>query len=1249
MKKIITVLVLCFLGNLGLLAQCSMVSDGKITYTVAPDGATVQFEGTFLTCASNVTISWEFGDGGFQESANLYKPEHIYSEEGSYIVTMTIKQPSPCSSYTFMQTVNISFASSQSIYADITGPTIAAQCQELTYTVSVIGGVPPYRYDWDMGSVYCPDKTTCPIGFCDPDHDCPASSNNCCTIQNGGASRTATFGPTGLGSNHITVTVTDAIGQYHIVSIDTKIKPDAFPLEYFVNGTSCGAGQYLLNSIMTFSPDVNPMSAFSPPIKYTWVFTAPNGTTTVIEDDSYGTWGFIEHTFTVSGVHQVSLTVADENGSMQANGALTICGAPPAGGNPNCNIDDVFKTIQYPASSLFFQVFNYNTAQASCNVSDVDFIYRFKFPNCDYPSFDIFSEPSTLNFSLDGSTWQNKTNGNRPWGNLYTSVFVVKDGATNISNSCCTVPDTKNYYIKPEPLKVERIELTGSCQNYIVTAVTSGGGWKWENGVKKYKDDYTWKSYDTSTGQELTDIFLNIPGDPPNGMRKRLNPNFFKNFDVNQYVELYVEVTVRDFAGQQAKLKEMIVLNPFRMQLKDKYYRCPGATVTFDNEFLVASGGTETYTYQWSGGLTGESPTFTAPINGSATYSVTITDDGTCSLTASTTVTARAMNTIPPANVKSCQPNGERSIGPNLADLGGSGEFSYDWSATTSAHLNLLYKRKSLNPIVKGLVGTAVYTLTITDLYGGCTKTAVVTVVSYPNTVNLSLPSTYSTCHGDELKLQVGLLSFPKGLPSGYTASWTYPTFPVSAPMQSTLNGGLIITGIAAHNVGLFPFKVRVTEAETGCYADATTNVRIQDSWRYTGYNSVVKTAVLGTGVPLWDNSGGGNNPTTNKILTPTLNNPTIEWSGATPTGITLFNSTPSIGTFIPTEQNPYKVMKVTDQTSGCKSEFRSIRYIMLSKPAEITATISNYELCEGTGDICVLIRFDPHILGVPTTYMPSKVKVNSNFTGQTSGLFGEKELFLKNSSGVYERTICVPNNLASGVYSLNINLIPDGVFSTPFVSSITTKLIFRIAPANQYFLTPKDMVICDFLPNTSHLHNKNSIIVPRCSPPFSNFFTGNGHTYSTNGRVYAKTFIELVNDYEVSFVELPSSVNNEGIHFYISECISENLDDPTIEERDFVSEIINNRLDLSLNIVPTPFHAEVDVIFQFNELQEQSVDLEIYDITGHRITVLRKWESLKSGIYNEKVDMGQYAPGIYTFCIRLSNGKLISKRSIKI
>lgn len=129
--------------------------------------------------------------------------------------------------------------------------------------------MPPYRYDWDMGSVYCPDKTTCPIGFCDPDPDCPASSNNCCTIQNGGASRTATFGPTGLGSNHITVTVTDAIGQYHIVSIDTKIKPDAFPLEYFVNGTSCGAGQYLLNSIMTFSPDVDPISAFSPPIKYT--------------------------------------------------------------------------------------------------------------------------------------------------------------------------------------------------------------------------------------------------------------------------------------------------------------------------------------------------------------------------------------------------------------------------------------------------------------------------------------------------------------------------------------------------------------------------------------------------------------------------------------------------------------------------------------------------------------------------------------------------------------------------------------------------------------------------------------------------------------------------------------------------------------------------------------------------------------------------------------------------------------------
>jgi hypothetical protein len=482
MKKIITVLVLCFLGNLGLFAQCSMVSGGKITYTVAPDGATVQFEGTFLTCASNVTISWEFGDGGFQESANLYKPEHIYSEEGSYIVTMTIKQPSPCSSYTFMQAVDISFASSQSIYADITWPTIAAQCQELTYTVSVRGGVPPYRYDWDMGSVYCPDKTTCPIGFCDPDPDCPASSNNCCTIQNGGASRTATFGPTGLGSNHITVTVTDAIGQYHIVSIDTKIKPDAFPLEYFVNGTSCGAGQYLLNSIMTFSPDVNPMSAFSPPIKYTWVFTAPNGTTTVIEDDSYGTWGFIEHTFTVSGVHQVSLTVADENGSMQANGALTICGAPPAGGSTNCVMPEPYRTVSYNQGSIL-SIQPQVSAAAGC--PPVKFTFAINMTDCAYPSFDMGPYPTLVNFDFDGATgdWTTKTAGNRPWGNM--NVGMRATYGSNVL--CCSVPATKKIYIKPEPLKVDRIELTGSCQNYIVTAVTSGGGWKWENGAKKIK------------------------------------------------------------------------------------------------------------------------------------------------------------------------------------------------------------------------------------------------------------------------------------------------------------------------------------------------------------------------------------------------------------------------------------------------------------------------------------------------------------------------------------------------------------------------------------------------------------------------------------------------------------------------------------------------------------------------------------------------------------------------------------------
>jgi hypothetical protein len=87
----------------------------------------------------------------------------------------------------------------------------------------------------------------------------------------------------------------------------------------------------------------------------------------------------------------------------------------------------------------------------------------------------------------------------------------------------------------------------------------------------------------------------------------------------------------------------------------------------------------------------------------------------------------------------------------------------------------------------------------------------------------------------------------------------------------------------------------------------------------------------------------------------------------------------------------------------------------------------------------------------------------------------------------------------------------------------------------------------------------------------------------------------------------------------------------------------------VALSIVPTPFQTEVTVQFAFEEKEAQAVDLELYDVTGRKITLLRQWNSLEPGVYSETINMETFEPGMYTYVLRLSNGKQISRQSIKI
>jgi gliding motility-associated-like protein len=142
----------------------------------------------------------------------------------------------------------------------------------------------------------------------------------------------------------------------------------------------------------------------------------------------------------------------------------------------------------------------------------------------------------------------------------------------------------------------------------------------------------------------------------------------------------------------------------------------------------TVNGGTGPYTYAWSNGAT------TSNINGLAigSYTVTVTDNNSCSQVATFNVTAPSSVTITHTSTnETCFNSNDGSININVS--GGSTPYNYSWSngATTED--------------ISGLdAGT--YTVTVTD-NGGCIQTRGITITS-PTAIIVSNTTSPITCFG---------------------------------------------------------------------------------------------------------------------------------------------------------------------------------------------------------------------------------------------------------------------------------------------------------------------------------------------------------------------------------------------------------------------------------------------------------------------------------------------------------------------
>jgi len=1236
--------------------DCDCEPVAAFTFTPRSDGLTFDFDASTSTGTEPLTYKWDFGDGTLCNGVPCtgIMPTHIFSEEGQYLVTLTVTDDCD-NTATAEQAVTVSDGSS--LHAEIVGPGQSLPNQEVSFNAIVTGGVPPYKYCW---SAINGDPNPMPGPFCNCDlHE----DEQIIRFEESTLIIPAT----------VYVEITDATGQIDLVSHSIDIKPSALTLDfehYPVNPTGLPGGDPIIpGQYLYWVANVDPLLETPYPADYTWNFG--DGTPPITEPN-----GQTEHTFALAGTYTVTLEMCDLYGScIPASKTYQVGGSnsggdyvllpedtqPASWGN---NQPEKMVTLTKTGGPMCGGYFKWDLFWRDCNYQPLD---------------DAQSSSAVITVNDHSFIDASDPHSLYPWGCLYA---YGRDHETD-DDYCGGASENCAIFMKPSNLSLSNLQAQAlpNCV-YQLNVTVSGGGWKFDNPTadpntpKKYKE-YQWKAYDIEDPSQEIDILSNADSKNPTINTQHA---YFDKFTNGRFPQFVVKLRVTDFANQIAETGDVISFNPFRLIVKNDYKRCPETWSYFESKPL-ATGGTGNYQFTWtttSGSLDFESndphdpnPYFRTPASGSKQYTLVVemlnaTGGVECQLSEQINVTAAPLvlnlSDIP---WPICGMSG-REIGVfDLSNLGGSGRYGFEWTNDPNNYLSDVF---SPHPFVSGIPpGQSItFTLTVGDLTSQCSVSDNLTITSIDNNYTASFSSSeISICYGEDAILIPQVSPIENSPPWGnvfnqflWSTNNPHHELPEVGPALE-LPIDEIVSSHPSPTTPPTPFvySLRYKNFVTGCYADASVNVIIREPWKHNGYNPAIKSVIQTTSVPLssvplWDLAA--ENLITSGIANMTNSGIEVTWWPSEPSSKTFNSGTvlPKNGMFTPTTAVPYLVMTVKDRATGCSKSYKTIRYIISEAVPKLWASASNTFTCIG-GEVCFDIVFDAQLANYNTSLLPSSIVVGGNIhspniSQQPSIKDFDVNLELVNSSGLYKGIFCESAFFQHETPGPKYGVFIHGGSIIPNIWSGVENIYLEVAIDQ---------------PSTS-LGN-----VVDCIPPYSengveralSFKYGldcdnNGITvHNKKSFSMAKDFIEIYPDYEIELI--PSISLGAGARLGINPCIDQQLTEDEPDESQ-AAPIMANRAgeieltpispEVTLEVFPNPFTGEVNIQYTLPPDCKEEAFINLLDITGKHLRTIEKRKSTSGGQFEIIFDGKYLPPDVYFYELAAGNCRKI-KKAIKI